>query len=114
MTEVFGFPWSKAEEGSVIPGRMIPMNSILVNSPDGFTLVERKKVHEDVVVKHPSFNGEHTPGSSSLEKLKNLLAGKPESKEHPMLQLLKSLKGQQGPQMKPGYELFKENRDWRK
>ena len=87
---------SQAIEGSVIPGVLHRYPVRVANWPDGSSVVKHK-IRVDPVVRFPGMNGDHTQGSSMMEKLKSLL-------------------GQKGgaPDLKEGYKRFAEDRDWRK
>ena len=112
----YDFPMNAVMVGSVIPGvRMDLQIAKIVTYPDGTnhpllkTRAHRPDViktpgeqpHKDSFGKNPSFyprmHGPHTKEQGFMEQLKSVLAG-----------------GKQQPQLREGYELARENRDWRK
>ena len=113
------FPINKPMIGSVMDltrdrGRQLgPLKIVTYPDSTNHKLLggKRRKVF-DPVVKFPGMNGQHSHGSSLLEKLKKMMAGgkQPEGEQH----ALGVLSSRPKAEMMDGYEAVKENRDWRK
>ena len=124
----YDFPTNHLMVGSVIPGKLQRIGNVrLVSYPDGTRnplLVGRERTI-DPVAKYPSMHGEHTKDHPMLKRLKELFhSDKPPQKAGYAPGGFDPIprprdENQQGfvaqPRgLPPGYEEWRENRDWRR
>ena len=108
------FPMNKPMVGSVMDltrERVRPLGSLkIVTYPDSTNnkLLGKRRKAFDPVQNFPSMNGQHSQGSSLLEKLKAMMSGGTQTKDTKEMGMLPK------PKMMEGYEHVRENRDWRK